>query len=305
MKNLAEPTITIVIPAYNYADKLPRAVNSVIPQLTPSTELIVIDDGSTDSTPQVIHRLHNENPEAFRSVRKINGGLSSVRNLGITIARGPYIIFLDADDEMEENALTLIFEHLQQNPSSKFIIGGHRAVSSRQKGKLHLPNPISELSTERLRAYLIEKTLSLSNGACVMHKDIFRNGNYPEKFRSAEDIPVFAQALANNECSILAASLAIIHKHSGSLRHQFEHASDVGLGLVDEVFAGERLPPQFQHLKKLFYVQRCLSLFRSAYISGQHNLAKTYYLKALKQDWKVIFRATYFTKAAKVWILRG
>ncbi|MEH6388881.1 MAG: glycosyltransferase family 2 protein [Pseudomonas profundi] len=298
------PIISIIIPAYNYADKLPRAIESVIPQLTPDSELIVIDDGSTDSTPDVIRILHEKHPGIFRSVRKENGGLSSVRNLGINIANGEYLVFLDADDEMEKNALTLMLEHLVCNPSSRFVIGGHRSINPEGSVKIHLPSAISKQGVERVRSYLIDKKLSLSNGACVMHRDIFHNAMYPENFKSAEDIAVFAQALGNYECSILPASLARIHKHDDSLRHQFEHASKVGLDLVDEVFAQERLPVQFQFMKKQFYIQRCLSLFRSAYISGQKCSAKMYFVKALKRDWRILFRVSYSSKAARIWLSR-
>ena len=70
MTNL--PLISIVIPAYNYADKLPRAVNSVLKQLTERHELIVIDDGSTDNTQEVLAELQKEN-SGFRVVYKENG----------------------------------------------------------------------------------------------------------------------------------------------------------------------------------------------------------------------------------------
>ena len=95
-----EPLISVVIPAYNYAATLPRAVESVLVQLDEaSAELIVIDDGSTDDTPVIIEALLAARPQ-FRSLRKENGGAASVRNRGIREARGTYLIFLDADDEL-------------------------------------------------------------------------------------------------------------------------------------------------------------------------------------------------------------
>lgn len=86
---MTEVLVSVIIPAYNYAETLPRAVNSVIAQLSEAqAELLVIDDGSTDATPQVLAQLQAEHAGGFRALRKPNGGLSSVRNRGIEEARG-------------------------------------------------------------------------------------------------------------------------------------------------------------------------------------------------------------------------
>lgn len=135
-----------------------------------------------------------------------------------------------------------------------------------------------------------------------MHREVFERGNYPERFRSAEDIPVFAQVLANYPCTILKKPLAVIYKHDDSLRHQFSHAKAGGLALVDEVFAPERVGVQYQSLKKEFLVQRCLSLFRSAYLAGDRIAAKEYFRLALRRDWRVLLNASYARKALRVWL---
>ncbi|MBF0676473.1 glycosyltransferase family 2 protein [Pseudomonas sp.] len=289
--------ISVIIPAYNYAETLPRAVESVMAQLHEiSAELIVIDDGSQDSTPKVIDKLLVAHQGRFRAIRKENGGLASVRNRGIEEAKGKYLIFLDADDEMAPGALSAFKQHLLENPESRMVIGGHLAISENGKRREHLPTALSSDPLTRLRDYLLEKRIALSNGACAMHREVFLRGNYPERFRSAEDIPVFSQVLANYNCTVLAKPMAIIYKHEDSLRHQFSHAKSGGLSLVDEVFSPQRLGKEFQVLKKDFYVQRCLSLLRSAYNAGDVGVAKKYFLLALKKDWRVIAKGSYVRK---------
>jgi hypothetical protein len=151
----------------------------------------------------------------------------------------------------------------------------------------------------------LDKRLALSNGACAIHREVFAHGDYPEAFRSAEDIPVFAQALANYPCTLLEQPLALIHKHDDSLRHQFSHAKAGGLALVDEVFAPQRLDAQFQVLKSEFYVQRCLSLFRSAYLAGDVMAAKSYFAAAVRADWRVLLKGSYARKALRLWLGAG
>lgn len=298
MTNL--PLISIVIPAYNYADKLPRAVNSVLKQLTERHELIVIDDGSTDNTQEVLAELQKEN-SGFRVVYKENGGLASVRNRGISEAHADYLIFLDADDELTEEALQYIEEHIKLNPLSRMIIGGYISVFPKDtKRKVSLPNDLPDEPIARVKSYLIDKKISLANGATVMHRSLFEKGLYPEHFRNAEDLPVFAQALGNYSCSILKQPIALIHKHSDSLRHNVSYDREVGLVLVDEIFSSNRLPCEFDILRNSFVAQRALSLFRGYYAAGLYKDAKKMYKSAIKVEFKSIFKWSYTRKALKL-----
>ncbi|WP_372875848.1 glycosyltransferase family 2 protein [Pseudomonas sp.] len=303
MKMSAKPLLSVVIPAYNYAAVLPRAVESVLAQLDDAAaELVVIDDGSTDGSRQVLDGLLAIHPGRFRVVHKSNGGAASARNLGIRETAGDYLIFLDADDELAPAALAALRAHLTAQPQTRLVIGGHIAVAPDGKRREHKAVVLPEQPLERLRAYLLDKRLALSNGACAMRREVFARGDYPEAFRSAEDIPVFAQALANYPCTLLEQPLALIHKHDDSLRHQFSHAKAGGLALVDEVFAPQRLDARYQVLKTAFYVQRCLSLFRSAYLAGDVAAARSYFAAAVKADWRVLFKVSYARKALRLWL---
>ena len=292
--------LSVVIPAYNYASTLRRAVTSVTKQLKLNHELIVIDDGSTDDTPALVAQLEKETPKQVRYIRKPNGGPSSVRNTGIRKALGTYLIFLDADDELLPDALEKLESHISTHPETRMVIGGHVSVWAGGKKREHLPTSLPNTPLECLTGYLLNKKIVLCNGACAMHKEIFIHGNYPEEFRSAEDIPVFAQALANCPCTTLQAPLALIYKHDDSLRHQFSHAKAGELNLVNEVFSEKRLGQEFQHLKSRYLVQRCLSLFRSAYVAKDYPAAREFFRIALKQDWRVLLKTSYTKKALRL-----
>lgn len=299
---MGDVLVSVVIPAYNYAHTLERAVKSVVMQLSSDFELIVIDDGSTDSTPELILRLLEQFGPVFRYFRKENGGLASVRNLGIELSVGSFLVFLDADDELCHDALLSLKEHIGNNPKTRMVIGSHVAVSSTGARRNQVVTGLPDSPIKRLRAYLFDKSLSLANGACAMHRSVFDHGKYPEQFRSAEDIPVFSQVLANYDCSVVPVPIAIIHKHDDSMRHQFESAREVGLQLVDEVFSSSRLGAEFMCLKDEYYAQRCLSLFRSAYIAGEFFSAKGYYRAAVARYPRALLRISYLRKAVRVWL---
>lgn len=299
------PLISVVIPAYNYARTLPRAVLSVLPQLEgASAELLVIDDGSTDSTPQVIEELQAQHPGRFRSIRKSNGGLASVRNLGITEALGTFLVFLDADDELAPGGIDALVSHIESTPESRLVIGAHWSVFPDGRKSLHTPKALPEGARARVRGYLLDKTISISNGACAMHREVFQPGNYPEQFRNSEDIPVFAQVLARYPCSVLECPVALIHKHDDSLRHNVQHAHSVGLKLVEEMFATTRLPDELHDLRREYTAQRCLSLFRTFMAVGESETAKGYYREAVRTNWKVLFNLSYTRKALRL-LFRG
>ena len=294
--------VSIVIPSYNYAETLPRAVGSVVNQLKQNHELIVIDDGSTDGTQSVIAQLRQTSPQSVRFIHKENGGLSSVRNRGIREASGTYLVFLDADDELLPDALEKLERHILEHPETRMVIGGHISVLTDTKKRTHLPSALPKTALGRLSGYLLNKEIVCCNGACAMHKTLFTRGDYPEYFRSAEDIPVFAQSLANFPCTTLQEPLALIYKHHDSLRHQFTHAKAGGLLLVDEVFSEKRLGPEFQHLRSKYLVKRSLSLFRSAYLAGDFASAKDFFRNALKHDWRVLLSFSYTKKALRIWL---
>ena len=104
------PTFSVIIPTYNRAHTLPRAIESVLNQTLQDFELIVVDDGSTDDT----KRIANYYPVIY--IYQENSGVSAARNMGIKAARGKYIAFLDSDDEWKKEKLATQYRFFQDNP---------------------------------------------------------------------------------------------------------------------------------------------------------------------------------------------
>ncbi|NTU70911.1 MAG: glycosyltransferase [Coriobacteriia bacterium] len=92
------PVISVIVPAYNVEDYLPECLDSVLAQTFRDFEIVLIDDGSTDTTPAIADRYASAHPGVIRSLHKPNGGLSDARNHGIDLARGEFLAFVDGDD---------------------------------------------------------------------------------------------------------------------------------------------------------------------------------------------------------------
>ena len=103
-KAAANPKVSVVITTYNRAALLPRAIRSVLAQTYEDYELIIVDDCSTDDTPEVVQRFADSRIRAVR--HSDNRGQSAAVNTGIRLARGEYIAFLDDDDEWVDRKLS-------------------------------------------------------------------------------------------------------------------------------------------------------------------------------------------------------
>lgn len=115
IKNLynKQPLVTIVIPCYNYAEYVGEAIVSVINQTYSNIELIVINDGSTDNSDNVIKKLLKK--YNFKYINQHNQGIIAVRNKAINIAKGEYLVQLDADDAIPTNYVNELVKSAQKD----------------------------------------------------------------------------------------------------------------------------------------------------------------------------------------------
>ena len=129
-----EYSISVVIPAYNAGKHIARAIDSVLAQTQPPCEIIVVDDGSTDDTAQVVASYRPKVTYIYQD----NAGASVARNTGIQAAAGQWIAFLDADDEWLADKLKLQIEHLKRNPDLVWTTGNYiNCVCSKNRQAPH------------------------------------------------------------------------------------------------------------------------------------------------------------------------
>ena len=117
-----ESTVSVIIPVYNCGDYLPRCVGSLTDQTYGNLEIILVDDGSTDDTPEICDRLA-ETDSRIAVVHKPNGGVSSARNAGIGTAGGEYITFADADDYVDPGHIEGLLRLIRQHDSDVAVCG--------------------------------------------------------------------------------------------------------------------------------------------------------------------------------------
>lgn len=115
------PKVSIILPTYNRADTLPRALRSVQAQDFQDWELLVVDDGSTDQTPQLLNEWQPIFGARLRVLRQRNQGVTRARNAALAHCQGDYLAFLDSDDEWLPQHLALCVSFLDAHPAAQLV----------------------------------------------------------------------------------------------------------------------------------------------------------------------------------------
>ncbi|MGN8158609.1 glycosyltransferase family 2 protein [Salinisphaera sp. SWV1] len=113
------PLISVIVAAYNVADYIGPCLASLLVPEAENCEIIVVDDGSTDATPQVIAGYHDPR---LRVIRRANGGPGSARNTGLEAARYDYILFVDGDDWVQPELIPTCLAYIQQHPNADLFV---------------------------------------------------------------------------------------------------------------------------------------------------------------------------------------
>jgi glycosyltransferase involved in cell wall biosynthesis len=220
------PLVSIVIPAYNAEVWVDRALDSVMAQTYRDVEVIVVDDGSSDNTAAVVGRRCGPK---VRLIRQKNAGASAARNRGIAEARGAYIGFLDADDELTPNMAASLVGALEAYPlagaASGAMIMDHGGVRTRMpdEGAI-LP---SGQSSGLLGDFFAAFTTYLWGVACadsvlIRAGTIQAVGAFSEKLHYGEDQELWCRIAGRYPWVFVDCVVACYHQHEVSSRTRQE-----------------------------------------------------------------------------------
>lgn len=164
--------ISIIVPAYNISEYMERCVESLVNQTYRDIEIILVDDGSTDSTGKVCDEL-KESDDRIKVIHKTNGGLSDARNAGIDVAEGEYIAFVDGDDYVELDAYEKLISYMDEDVS--FVVGGY-VITDIHGGESRLVSPkILKMTKEEAfyNLFIGEGYISQSSWNKLFRREIF------------------------------------------------------------------------------------------------------------------------------------
>lgn len=226
---MADPTVSAIIIVYNGAEFLREAIVSIIGQTMPDWELIIVDDGSTDASASIAEEFVAARPRQVRLVRHADGrnhGMSAARNLGIALARGKYIGFLDADDIWLPNKLLDQVSILEADPTLGMVYGRTTIWYSWQ-GHPSSDDFHYELGAAPGRPYepprLFENLLLNSYqtpttcNALMLRRVVLEVGGFEDAFKAMfEDQVFFAKVLMSTFVYVSGETWAKYRQHASS-----------------------------------------------------------------------------------------
>jgi len=109
------PKISVIVPVYNTKKYLKKCLDSIIKQTYQDFEIIIVNDGSTDNSEEIIDEYIKEYSSKVKCINKVNGGLSSARNCGLDAATGDYIAFVDSDDYIDVQLFERLLPYIEKN----------------------------------------------------------------------------------------------------------------------------------------------------------------------------------------------
>ncbi|WP_051204387.1 glycosyltransferase [Butyrivibrio sp. VCD2006] len=182
---MKRPLFSIVIPVYNREQYIDRAVESVICQTYDDWELILVDDGSTDSSAELCD-IYSKRDNRIRVLHEDNRGPGAARNCGLNVASGEYVLFLDSDDWYELNCLKECADVIRDsNPDLiTFFMREHTEREVRINKRALMPWSFSDIDRQ---AYLMSRDISVGTRACKRSIIEENRVRFPE-WTTAEDV---------------------------------------------------------------------------------------------------------------------
>ncbi len=221
------PTISVVIPNYNNAPTLARAIDSVLAQSHPAFEIVVVDDGSTDASAEVAAGFG----ERIRYVRQPNGGVSAARNNGARLAQGDWIAFLDADDVYLPDRLAAHARWIAREPDIDFLFADQeyrepdgkllqraidasacgRELLARHPGDVEIP-----LRKDDFEAFVADGFAEIRT-LTVPRRTFLALGGFPPEHKIGEDLFFFIRlCAASRKGGVVNRPLAVYYIYPGS-----------------------------------------------------------------------------------------
>jgi len=208
--------IDLVITLFNKEKYISRAIDSALLQYKKQfNKIIVVNDGSTDQSKKIIEDKYKNNSK-IKLVNIKNSGVSVARNIGTKYSEAKYIVFLDADDELNEHYLFEINKLIEFYPDCKIYSALHKNIYSNENKDntniLYHKNNLN-ISTNPIKEFIFNFNIICSSGICVLKKEI-EKFQFPENILIGEDIYVWLKLFSVNKIAWSSRELINIYKDS-------------------------------------------------------------------------------------------
>ena len=276
LKMDVKPTVSVIIPTYNRAHLIGRAIQSVLNQTYQDFEIIVVDDGSSDNTEEVIKKIHDNRIYYYKHEK--NKGGAAARNTGINLAKGEYIAFQDSDDEWLPEKLSQQINIIKSLPVDVGMIYTDMWRIDTSGKKFYWKSPGNNKKNNIINCKVFDDVMGIGLVTTIIKKECFEKaGIFDEEFKRFIDLELFLR---------LSKFYKFYHIKSPMVKYY-----DVGEGISHDV---NSLVDAYELIFKKYDQNKIFnkrSLSRHLYSLGNYLCQKNeiiigrkYFFKAIKKN---------------------
>ena len=216
--NRVMPKVSIITPTYNRASLIPDAIKSVLKQSYKDWELIIIDDGSTDNTKEVVRPYLTDSRITYLK-NESNLGISKNRNKGISLSKGEYVAMIDSDDIwLDSEKLSKQVAFLDDN--TEFGIVGTQITAIDKDGKILKPFPAYEVEDKNIRQKILLRNQFAQSSILIRRSVLNKSGTYNEDYRVWEDFDLWTRIGMTSKFANLKDYSTGYRIHEGSISNE-------------------------------------------------------------------------------------
>ena len=219
--------VSVVIATYNMGRYLPDAVESVLAQSYPEVEVLIVDDGSTDDTPNIV-RQWQQHPRV-RLHRQVNSGQAHAKNTGIRLGRGAFVAFLDADDLWFPDKLSSQMPLFEGRPEVGVVYSGHEKMDDLGRP---LPQEQTRLHRGRVSGPLLVENFVSFPTAVVRRACLEHYGAFDESLGMGIDYELWLRLSAHCEFDFIAKATARYRVWAGQMSGNYRERYKSGIRIM-------------------------------------------------------------------------
>ena len=295
--------ISIIIPVYNGEEYILNCINNILQQTYNNIEIIVVNDGSTDSTKEVLKGI-DKRDNRIKIINKENTGVSDSRNVGINVSTGDYIAFLDSDDKLVKNAIEELVKNLNENFVDVILFGFSVIGDKKRKNDTELLNALKEKNNDNLKYELISSMISTNKNlfgyawrALYSRSFLITNDiNFPVNIKISEDYMFLLKSLykankikidTNEYYEYILGNTSMSKKYIPTLLNDMLYVNN---WMYDEIIS------KYKELKPGYYCCMCNTYIRFIQNNLRSNNTFFYNIRLIYKNRKV-----FKNSISKVW----
>lgn len=267
------PRVSLIIPAYNGERFIAAALDSILGQTYRNFEIIVVNDGSTDGTANVLQHYHAQ----VHWINQMNQGVAVARNRGLEVAQGEFVAFLDQDDVLLPDKLAVQVDCFDQRPELSIVHSGWRLVDAEEK-------PLAEIEPWQDSPVLdavawIQRMPILFSAMLFRRTDLLRVNGLNPQFKQACDVDLIQRLVLANCQSAWVEQITVLYRQHGrndSLNTLIQASES--WAVREQFFARPDLPVALRQIERESRYYTLVWIAWRLYFTG-HLDRMVYYLK--------------------------